>query len=375
TEIERLPEARFFLFQQSVFDTGLYTDLTAQVANLRRRPAEGFGAATRTGRYDLMNEWSLPISWIDPYLQLRPFFQTRLTDYERVNDPLAGSEDRLSLGGGISASQQWSRVFDVSEGVLNDWFRIDRLKHAVVPKVTYFNRFVNDLPAAETLGFDEVDTVDLEETIALSLRQTLMSRRTRVPSPARQRGLLDETPDLFQELEYETRSLLDSEVSLILFPREERDNNGDATSLVTFDNTIRPGRHTHLRAWFSSDISRDAFRIDKTDIALWAELVPDVFSLTIGDRFSRGRNGGTDRHFIYTLSELTLSPRWKVQSYWSHDLESGETNEVSVGLIRVMHRFALFLEYSFDQGEDNNHTVSVNFSPLSMFRGLRGRRF
>ena len=373
TVVERLPEAKFFLFQQPVFESGLYTDLSVQAANIRiRPPASSMSPSQRVGRFDTLNEWAFPLNF-GRYVDIRPFATLRYTGYDEVADPALGAEDRGSVGGGISASQQWSRTFDSSESVLDHWFEIDRLKHVVVPKVTYFNLFMNDLDSTRTIGVDEVDAVDLEESVALSLRQAFMTRRPVSGTPRKAQPLLGGRDDLLDVAEYRTGSVLDSEVSFVVFPRHRRDNGGDPLSLMIFDNTVRPGDHLYLRAWVASDVN-DGFRVSKTDVSLTVDWVPDVLTTTVGDRFTRrptSPNGSNN--FIYTFVSVQFGPKWRFQTYYSHDIEQGRDSEVSVALVRVLHRFAVIFEYSVDPGEDYNHSVSVNFAPLQMIGGLRRR--
>ncbi|MCZ6791992.1 MAG: hypothetical protein O7J95_00090 [Planctomycetota bacterium] len=376
SDVERLPEGQFLVFQQPVFDTGLYTDLGLQAANLRVRPADALpDPSRRFARFDALNEWSYPLSFKN-VLTARPFAFVRFTDYSEVLDPARGGEDRLSIGAGVTASQQWSRTFDLSDTLVDRWFGVDSLKHIIVPKVTYQNTFVNDLEPQETFGLDEVDSVRLEEAVSLSLRQALVTRRIveRPPDADRPRvpPLLGRG-DFLEPLDYTTRTLLDSEVSFVFFPREERDNDGDPLSLMIFDNTFHPGALISVRAWAAVDVN-DGFRFDSTDASVGVDWWPGVLSTTVGDRFTR-RTGDPrgDSHFVYGVVTARMGEKWRAEAFVAHDIDEGRTSEISVALVRVLHRFALIFEYSVDPGEDYNQSLSVNFTPLNMLRSLRRR--
>ncbi|MBN1443113.1 MAG: hypothetical protein JXA90_10400 [Planctomycetes bacterium] len=366
SEVERLPEAKLLLLQQPVFSTGLYTDLTLQAASLRSRPAEGLGLeSNRYGRVDALSEWAYPLGYLDPYIDVRPFASLRYTGYEDVVDPSAGAADRGAFGAGVTVSQQWSGRFDIDEdSLLNRWFSIRKLKHVVIPKATYFNLFASDMAPEELYVVDDVDNVDLTESVAFSLRQALIRRReTKVEggfAPHWRRG------ELFESLEYESRTILDSEVSFFLYPREERDNDGEPLSRIIFDHAIYPAESLRLRSWVAVDPS-DGFRFDIADNSLRVDWLPDVLSTTVGDRFTRrpgDARGST--HFIYILASVNFGEKWRSEAYYSRDIDQEVDSEYSISLIRVFHRFALFLEYTLDVGEDDNHSISVNFAPLDM---------
>lgn len=373
TVVERTPEAKLLVLEQPLFETGIYTDLTAQAAYLAVRPADALGLASRRfGRLDAASQWSYPVHVLHPWLDLRPFALARYTWYDELLDPSAGDEDRLSLGAGITVSQEWSRAFDVSESVLDRWFDIERLKHVVVPSVTYVNRFTNDLDPTLTIGIDEVDTVDFVESVAVSLRQSILSRfRTDEPGAEYAPVLRNRPGELFVP-EEEVRSLLDSEASIVFFPRSDRDNEGDLTSLLLLDNSVYPGRYWSLRAWIAANVEQ-GFRVDRTDVSTSVELVPGFFTVSVGDRFTRRPSlTREEAHFIYGLTDLRLGEKWRIQNYVAHDFGEGRTAELSVALVRMLPcRFGLVLEYSVDPGEDWNQSFSINFGPLGLLAGLK----
>ncbi|HLU50260.1 MAG TPA: hypothetical protein VK116_19325, partial [Planctomycetota bacterium] len=372
SEVERVPEGKVLVLEQPIFDTGLYSDLTIEAAYLAVRPAIGSPLdARRFGRFDIAHQLSYPIHYLHPFLDIRPFAIARFAWYDELADPMASSEDRLSLGAGVTVSQQWSRAFDTSDSILDRAFDIERLKHVVVPSATYFNLFSNDLDPALTLGIDEIDTIDIVESVAVSLRQSLLSRfRTvgarseRDPVLANRAGRL-EVPELY------VRSLVDSEASIVFFPRSDRDNAGDLTSRLILDNTVYPGRYWSLRAWIAAEVEH-GFRLDRTDVSTTVELIPGIFSVSVGDRFTRRPNAAFDSHFIYGLTDLRLGEKWRIQNFVSHDFGLDRTAELSVAIVRVLPcQFGFVFEYSVDPGEDWNQSFSVNFGPLGLLGAIK----
>lgn len=373
SDVERIPEGKLLLLQQSVFGSGLYTDVVSQAANLRFRPAEGSGLSSRRlGRADLLNEWSYPFPHLHPYLDARPFAVMRFSAYEEVADPSAGGEDRASFGAGITVSQQWSRVFEMGpDSLIGGWLGVDQVKHVVVPRMTYFNLFANDLDSEDILGLDDVDAVDLSESFTISLRQGLLVRR-RTSNIEKARPLLGQRDITLETAEYKSRSILDSDVRFSIFPQPNRDNDGDQYSLLIADNTFTPFSGFRLRAWLGFNPNED-LRLERADGSLSVAWWRRVLSTTVGNRLNR-REGAPDNHFVYGLVTLFLGEKWRAQAYYSRDIEEGRDVEYSFALARVFHRFALMLEYSMDVGEDRNQSISVNFAPLDLVGGMLSGR-
>ena len=114
------------LYQQPVLDSGLYMDLQAAAANLRRRSADGTGDTPRHGRLDLYNGWSYPLAALSPYLVVRPWTFARYTGYEKVLDPSSDFTDRTAFGSGVTISQQWSKTFPAGGGgALRELFGVE----------------------------------------------------------------------------------------------------------------------------------------------------------------------------------------------------------------------------------------------------------
>jgi hypothetical protein len=374
---ERLPEGKAFVFQEPVFQSGLYTDLAAQAARLRVRPDDALGLETSDyDRYDVLNEWAYPVGF-HPWAQLRPFAFWRYTYYGDVVDPTLGAEDRFSLGAGVSVAQEWSRVFALQPGSLaSRVFRSDDLKHVIVPELTYRNLFANNLDAEDTIDVDATDAVDKVESFTISFTNEVLGRR-RLASPRREVApRLGEKAGGLKSLEggarldeaaYRTDSLLESEVSFTLFPQPARDNTGDTSSLLTLDNTVRLVRDVTLRAWFQLDPNED-FHGERVAFAVLWDAIPDRLRLAVGDRFTRDRT-----QLVFTHARAEITDKWVVDAYYSHDFEDQRDQEIRFILSRIFHCFVLSIEYEQDVGEDRNTTVLFNFQPLEMFEAKARR--
>ena len=363
TQTERLPEGKAYVFQQPVFGTGLYTDLTAQAAHLRPRPAEVTGLGSRRyERYDIWNQWSYPVHVLSPYLDVRPFSFVRYSYYGELSDPARSGDDRFAAGSGITVSQEWSRIFALQKESLSSRFLgATAVKHVAVPRMTYMNTYTNTLEPERVIGIDDVDTVDLEESFSLSIRNELLTRRRVAGQPDTVRPRLTARDLELTPADYETRRLFESDISLVLYPRRHRDNGGDLASFLRLDNALTIGSVT-LRAWLELDPNRK-FRNRRTDFSATLRLVPDRLYLIVGDRYTRGRT-----NVVYADARLWATDKWAFSGYWAHDYERERGVETRIGVTRIFDRFAASFEFVEDVGEDRNRTFYVSVAPVELFR-------
>ena len=361
---ERLPEGKAFLLQEPVWKTGLYTDVQLEAARLRVRPDEAFGVPERDfERFDVAHEWSYPMG-LAPYVQARPFAFARYTYYDELLDTNRGDDERTSLGAGATVSQEWSRIFALEKG--SAWSRFlgaEQVKHVIVPRVAYLNLFENTLDPGATIPVDDVDTVNREESVAVSLTNYLLARRRHGQRRVRVPSILGEDDRWFSADEYRTRSIFESEVSFVAFPQARRDNNDDRTSVLLFDNTAYLGNNLSARAWFEID-PNDDFHGERFAGAL--SYTSDRFLFTIGDRLSRRQS-----NVGYAYAWCQVGEKWFFEGYYARDFEDRRDVEIRASVSRRFRRLVLSFEYEEDVGEDRNRTFLVNLSPLELFLARR----
>jgi hypothetical protein len=278
------------------------------------------------------------------------------------------TEDRATVGAGVSVSQEWSRIFHLEPGSLLSKFLGTRaLRHSVTPEVTYLNVFYNGYDPEDLIPIDSVDAVDLEESVAFSLRSEILIRED-LPGPSRKHAPTLRNRDAELETEaFRTRTLLDSDVSFILYPDAERDNDGERSSLLRLDNTIFVTRRLYARGWFELD-PHEAFDLSRVDGSLGYEVVPKNLWVSVGDRYTRDRT-----NYLYTMLNWNVTEKWGVDAYYAYDFETGEDVQYNFSLNRIFHRFVLSLEFSLDVGEDDNMSVYLSFMPVEIWRPVQSR--
>ena len=380
--VERLPEGKLFLLEQPVARTGIYSGLLVQGANLRyepfdsnlpNKPPDSRGQEPyQSGRFDGTTEWAYPFGF-GRYLRFRPFASGQFTQYDKSaseDDPI----DRESLGAGITASQEYSRIFHLPPGGLAQrWFGITQLKHAIIPKVTYRNLYWNNVDPEELLQFDDVDTVSTDERVELSLRNELLGRS---PAPS-ERPLAGAAPrkvpvgggrperEGLVVTPSRVRSIVDFEMSMDVFTHPDRDNSGDRFSLFDADFTFRPNERLSLRSRTYFDPNHD-MRFQSTDSGLTMIPVRDVLAITVGERYQRDMTT-----FTYTQWTIEFSRKYLLDVYYGYDFEEHTSRDLELRITRILHKWAVEFVYSIDFNEGNNMSFGVNFEPIELLEEAR----
>ncbi len=383
---ERAPEAKAFLLEQPLGDLGVYTSLAVQAARLRNRPSENIDiprsiddptddleARTRDyGRFDGNGEVSVPFGF-GQHLRVRPFANARYSVYETGLDPSDHSIERYIFGTGVTASQQWSRVFRTDpDGWARRWFGFTALKHDIIPKATYAALFENSVDPERFFQLDEVDAVDNLETVDLSVRNILWARgrgprlrarrEPRAAAAAEGEAPDGRAPSSLTTIATTTHALVDFETSLRWFLQPARDNSGDRFSELDLDLSLYPLRYVALRGRVFLDPDDD-LDVILSDTSVTVDAVPERLYFTVGERI---RDNVSE--FYYGRVGLRLSRRYHIDAFAGFDPDDSNRTEIEVRVRRMMHRFALELTYSFDAGERDNQTFGVNFYPVELIR-------
>ncbi|MDE0738173.1 MAG: hypothetical protein OSB83_03085, partial [Planctomycetota bacterium] len=144
---------------------------------------------------------------------------------------------------------------------------------------------------------------------------------------------------------------------------------GADLSLLVLDHTLRASDSLSFSSWIALDLN-DGFSDERMDNSVRAEVVPGLFSATLGGVSANSLDAANpDSSFVYGLLSLYPHEKWRAQLYWARNIQSEKNSEFSLTIGRVFHRYALFFEYSFDAGEDDNQTFSVNFRPIGFAGG------
>ncbi|MDP2911572.1 MAG: LPS assembly protein LptD, partial [Candidatus Omnitrophota bacterium] len=172
TVTERLPETRFDLKDQKLFDSPVYfkTDTTFTSLNLK---TSANANDTSVMRFDTYNKLSMPLKLID-FVSFSPFVGMRDTIYSReLNDDK--EEFRTAFYTGFDMSTKFSKTYDTSGKLFGVDF--NKLHHIVTPAIEY--KYIHQ-PSTDYLKlqqFDDIDAVDQKSAFTLGLENRLQTKR------------------------------------------------------------------------------------------------------------------------------------------------------------------------------------------------------
>lgn len=173
TETEYLPQTGFQFFSVPIAGTDLLYSSRSEAANVRRNEADpvgGRGASYRTLRADTEQRISCPFE--TGFVSWEPYLGARETWYQEDAAGRDGLGRHATLYG-LSAATEFYRVFDVESDALD----VNRLRHNVIPRAALSGtRGVTEKPS-RLLQFDAVDAVAPRETVDLSVRHLLLTKR------------------------------------------------------------------------------------------------------------------------------------------------------------------------------------------------------
>jgi len=131
--VERLPEIRYDLSNQDLFDSGFYLRNTTIYSNLTNKAASPSEVRQNTMRVDTDSAISYPMKI--GFIELNPFVGGRNTYYSKTKDPDKYGTIRGIFNTGASLSTRFYRVFDTE--VQRFGLNINRLRHIITPSVDY----------------------------------------------------------------------------------------------------------------------------------------------------------------------------------------------------------------------------------------------
>ncbi len=346
TEAQRrkyLPRLAFDVVGLSLLDDMLTFDSTTELANVRSRPPTGLTLVRdRIYRFNTRNIITMPVNagpvHIDPFagFDLGWFSST----------PALGGRGRVAGVGGARISTQFHRVYDVSSELLD----IDRLRHVIIPDVTYMGIFGLATTPDELFENDDVDGLARLSRLTLGLRQRLQTHRGRTARGGGPRAGTRASADWMT---------LDAEIDI--FTNPDRDNFGRALGDLDVDYQLHLSDSLTLLAQGEFDLEGGR-----------AEILTAGFSFSrsprmrffIGDRFIRA----SDSNALTFALDYALSDRWRMRTMTQYDFDRDTLLEHRVTLRRQFDRWIVDFNFAVDEGEDNT-TFGITFMPVGLPEG------
>jgi hypothetical protein len=273
----------------------------------------------------------------------------------QVGQDITGFSDSVDSGAearyAANAGGTWSRTWVGTGEARNERWNIDGLRRIVELRAGYFNRFALSTDPEELIQIDEVEQLDRNEVFTVSVRDRIQTHQ-----------------------DGGVATLLDTEVSLPLYPDPDSDNdpdedgNGDTLGFLQLDTRWVPhanitGLHDAVVRWRATiDLEDEHYDESYTSFAT---------SLGEGRRLVLGTS--SVRHefsFVTATVQWALNPKWTVAVFLEQDTRTNDKVRNGFLLRQKAHCWYIDLEVSnrradtFTGEEEDETRVSLSLSPI-----------
>jgi len=271
------------------------------------------------------------------FMRLDPFatvLGTLTSKGQRQPGYYSGSEERAAAGGGIYASTDLSRCYDVQSKLFN----LNRLRHIVTPYVGFQSLAMLSGDSEDFIQMDETDATDRSNRFSAGIRQRLQTKRG-APGRWRSANVLE------LDVDYVNRS--DDSVAY----------RGD-DQFVEIDLTLMPTENFNIHS-LDNRLSLSG-RTDVVNIGASLDLSPAA-RLTVD--FDHISNLSSQ---LSTELACRLSDRWGLrikEKYEFNSLGTGRATNLKTQahLLRLLHCWLLDLGIEHDE-VNNDFALMVGFS-------------
>ncbi|MBU3912316.1 MAG: LPS assembly protein LptD [Candidatus Omnitrophica bacterium] len=169
---ERLPEFRFNLKDQALFDLPVYFKTDTALTNLVGKTANNV-TDTDVIRFDTYNKLTSPLRLAD-FLSVSPFVGTRDTFYSK---DINGDEDkfRTAFYAGVDVGTKFFKTYGSSGKFMG--VEYDKLHHIITPTIEYeYIHSPSTIPGG-LQQFDDIDNVARKNAFTMGLENKLETKR------------------------------------------------------------------------------------------------------------------------------------------------------------------------------------------------------
>jgi len=169
---ERMPELRFNLKDQKLFDLPVYFKTDTDFVSLNQKTSANTNDIN-VMRFDTYNKLSAPLKLAD-FISVTPFVGMRDTVYSRrLNDN--EDEFRTAFYTGIDVSTKFTKTYGASGKFLG--VELNKLHHIVTPTIEY--RYIREpsIDPAKLQQFDDVDAIDQKNAFTFGVENRIQTKR------------------------------------------------------------------------------------------------------------------------------------------------------------------------------------------------------
>ncbi len=331
--VEKLPEARFNLKDQRLFDSlPLYFKTDTTATHLNSKTANS-GTDLDVTRFDTYNKLSGSFRVAD-FISLSPFAGIRETLYSK---DINGDEDenRTAFYTGIDVSTKFFKTYGTTGNFLG--VEINKLHHVVTPTLEYEYIHEPSTTPGNLQQFDDIDSIDRKSKFTLGLENKFQTKR----------------------LKDGEMSTVDLGYLLITGDYLSKPEEGSRFSNVKGDLEIMPLDWLRIE----SDTLYDPDTRDFQDWNVDVHIDKENWSLGFGSRYWQNTE-----HELTSELFCKINNEWAVRLLGRYDLKEVETNgnkiinrfnSKEITIIKDLHCW--MAEASLEVGRDGDTTVWVAF--------------
>ncbi len=314
--VERLPEVRFDLANQQLWNTGLYLKNTTTYSNLTKKTPSPSEIRQNTMRLHINSELSYPKKV--GIIEFKPFVGGSHTYYSKTKEIDKYDSIRGAFRTGASLSTKFFRVFDVKSNVWG--LDIDRLRHIITPSIDYGFSADPTIPNSVLDSFDSIDSITKSHKIIFSLENKLQTKRN------------DKSVDLL-------RAIISTPFNL----KEDAAKGGFGA--ISTDIDFRPTEW--LTLYFDSSYDTKADHLSTANFDLYIN-GGEKWSWQLGKRYNRDADDQ-----VTSLVKYKLNQKWALSMYDRFDIDVATLKEQEYIITRDLHAWEMDISFNQTRGRGN----------------------
>jgi LPS-assembly protein len=289
--VERLPELRFDLKDQRLFDLPIYFKTDTTFTDLNKKTGNS-STDTDVVRFDIYNRISSPLRLLD-FLSISPFAGMRDTFYTK---DINGDEDefRTAFYAGIDLGTRFTRTYEASGSFLGVEF--NKLHHIISPTIEYEYIHEPSLVPGRLQQFDDIDAISRKNAFKLGLDNRFQTKR-----------LIDNRFETV-ELGY----------FLLTGDYLYRPEDGSRFSDIKGDLELTPYRWLRIESDTAYDPATRDFQSWNTDLYIDKD---EEWRLGFGSRYWQDTEHELTSEFFYKLND-----EWSFRLFGRYDLKEVESD-------------------------------------------------
>ncbi len=339
TVVDRLPEYKIDILNYRIGNTSFYYSSNTSGVYLDMESAKSIPSATTTPkdvgtiRFDTYNQVSYAARFFKT-LSVTPFAGIRETYYSR-NKWGDTNEVRTLFREGVDASMKFYKVYDVNTNFMG--LDINKLRHIITPTAGYAHVHQPTISPDNLNQYDEIDALDTENHVTLSLENKLQTKRKSGDSMA--------SVDL-------VRFIVGTDY---LFRLEKRsiDIKSNKFNGVDFKLELIPYNWLYLNS--DMHVNTKTCSVETANIDFVAS-GGDKWSISAGQRYYNLESSGQS-YQVTMDGRYMINDKWRARVYERFDLETKKFEQQQYTITRDLHCWVL--EFTYDITDMNNHTFWV----------------